>query len=224
SRSSLTRTGRCGHDHRQRHYRRIPLPGVLLARLRHRQPDRGPPMNATTYRWLIASHIEQVKAYLQRLETELEKIDSAEADDDSKHPTDTQATIAALRVAEGLVEAVPVERLLNSQAKDQEPQQEREARRQHFNVDADRLEITDEEGDCLRVDVHPAPHIIRAVIRSSGGVEVHLEAEDVRALIAILAQSVAEPATGADEAKQEREARRRRFNVNAEAVEQAKDR
>ena len=151
-------------------------------------------MNATTYRWLIASHIEQVKAYLQRLETELEKIDSAEADDDSKHPTDTQATIAALR-AEGFV----------------------------VNVDADRLEITDEEGDCLRVDVHPAPHIIRAVIRSSGGVEVHLEAEDVRALIAILAQSVAEPATGADEAKQEREARRRRFNVNAEAVEQAKE-
>ena len=150
-------------------------------------------MNATTYRWLLASHIEQTKAYLQRLETELEKYDSAEADDDSKHPTNTQATIAALR-AEGFVEAVPVERPLNSQAKDQEPQQEREARRQHFNVDAGRLEITDEEGDCLRVDVYPPTHIIRAVIRSSGGVEVHLEAEDVRALIAILVQSVAEPA------------------------------
>src|SRR5690606_41117807 len=102
--------------------------------------SRGLTMNTTTYRWLLASHIEQTKAYLQRLETELEKIDSAEADDDSKHPTDTQATIAALR-AEGFV----------------------------VNVDADRLEITDEEGDCLRVDVHPAPHIIRAVIRSSGG-------------------------------------------------------
>src|SRR5690606_28017054 len=183
------------NDHHQRAYARLALPGVRLARLRPRQPDRGPSMNATTYRWLIASHVEQVKAYLQRLETELEKIDSAEADDGSKHPTDTQATIAALR-AEGFVEADTVERLRNSKEKDQEPQQEREAHRQRFNVDADRLEITDEEGDCLRVDVYAPTHIIRAVIRSSGGVEVHLEAEDVRALIATLVQSVAEPATG----------------------------
>jgi len=63
----------------------------------------------------------------------------------------------------------------------------------HFRPVSDRLDIIDEEGDRLRVDVYPPTHIIRAVIRAGSGGEVHLEAEDVRALIATLAQSVAEP-------------------------------
>ena len=44
-------------------------------------------MNTTTYRWLLASHIEQTKAHLQRLETELERHDAAEAEDARKHDT-----------------------------------------------------------------------------------------------------------------------------------------
>ena len=64
----------------------------------------------------------------------------------------------------------------------------------HHHPVTDRLEITDEEGDRLRVDVYPPTHIIRAVVRVGTGEEVHLEAEDVRALLATLERSVAEPA------------------------------
>src|SRR5690606_19438913 len=73
-----------------RHLRRQPLPRRRPGRrpaARHpvvpcHEPERriDPPMNSTTYRWLLESHIEQTRAHLQRLETELEKIDAAEAE------------------------------------------------------------------------------------------------------------------------------------------------
>src|SRR5690606_1025915 len=49
----------------------------------HGMDTRGLTMNTTTYRWLLASHIEQTRALLQWLETELEKYDAAAAQVDT---------------------------------------------------------------------------------------------------------------------------------------------